>query len=470
MSDPSRAGEMRERGREVGAFAEHLIGEPLWPHQLELARSPARFRLVRAGRQVGKSRTLAVIALHAAFNSPRHQVLIISAGEDSAKQLLAEVAGLAQSPWLGASVLEDDSAKVVLSNGSTIRCVPASHRRARSKTIDTLILDEACFIAQEIWDAAKFTILARPGSRVVLASTPYGRQDKFFAQLDRLGQAGRPGYESFWWPSSISPLVDLSLLKEWAETDNPRVYRREVLAEWVDDAGAYFTAAELEQATCDEPLIAPADAQSASVVGGVDFGFAQDASTLAVVGALPEPDPRGRLRYRLLWAEEAFSTPYADWVESVVEIAGSYRFAALACETNGVGGMPTQVMARLMWEAGHGDVVVPVTTTARSKEDSYGFIKLLIQQRRLEIPRAAGSLLRQLAGLEFETTESGVTRLHVPERVGHDDMAVALALAVSQLQGNELIPADDRVYEHADVWSDADEIAFQMDLSGGFDF
>jgi phage terminase large subunit-like protein len=182
------------RLRDVGVFAERLIGESLWDHQLEAATSPARFRTIIAGRQVGKSRCLAVMALHRAFTTTGARVLILSAGEDSAKQLLGEVSQLAtSSPWLGGSVAADDTAKVVLSNGSVIRCVPASQRRVRGWAVDLLILDEACFIAQDLWDAARYTILARPGSRVVLASTPYGRQDHFAAQMYRLGVDAQPG-------------------------------------------------------------------------------------------------------------------------------------------------------------------------------------------------------------------------------------------------------------------------------------
>ncbi len=35
-----------EARQNVGIFAEVLIGQPLWPHQLELARSDARIRCV----------------------------------------------------------------------------------------------------------------------------------------------------------------------------------------------------------------------------------------------------------------------------------------------------------------------------------------------------------------------------------------------------------------------------------------
>jgi hypothetical protein len=54
--------------RDPSRFAELLVGAPLWPHQAEVAMSAARYRLICAGRQVGKSRLLAVLALWQAFS------------------------------------------------------------------------------------------------------------------------------------------------------------------------------------------------------------------------------------------------------------------------------------------------------------------------------------------------------------------------------------------------------------------
>jgi hypothetical protein len=124
--------EMATREREdVGAFAEILIGQPLWTHQLALARSVARIRAVCSGRQAGKSRTMAVVALHHSFGEPHRRVLIISAGHESAKDLLSEVSILARSPLLAGSVVDDQHQEITLSNGSSIRSVPASERQIR---------------------------------------------------------------------------------------------------------------------------------------------------------------------------------------------------------------------------------------------------------------------------------------------------------------------------------------------------
>jgi hypothetical protein len=241
--------------RDPVAFARHLIGEPLWDHQGEVVRSKARIRCIASGRQAGKSRTLAVLALHEAFTVAGSLTLLVSAGEQASKDLLAVVSALAQAPLLGGSVVDDTKQTVTLTNGSEVRSVPASARQIRGLAVDLLIMDEAAFIPGDIWTAARYSVIARRGSRVVACSTPYGRQDHWFAVTYRAGLAATrvDDHESFHWPSTASPLVDRELLDLWRKTSTDREYRAEVEADWVEDAGSYFSAAELEQSTTIDP-------------------------------------------------------------------------------------------------------------------------------------------------------------------------------------------------------------------------
>jgi hypothetical protein len=112
------------------------------------------------------------------------------------------------------------------------------------------------------------------------------------------------------------------------------------------------------------------------------------------------------------------------------------------------------VLARRMIEAGHGDVVATVFTTSRSKELGFGFLKLLMQDDRLRLP-VHPALLRQLAALEFETLESGLVRIAVPDRAGHDDLAMALCLAATQLAASEMARSTVEVVDLEDVDPDA---------------
>src|SRR3954452_23386248 len=104
---------MRARD-DVRESAEGLISERLWDHQLEVARSASRVRCMCTGRQSGKSRTMAVCALHEAFRASDRRGVILSAGEDAARQLLAECAALAVgSPLLAGSVVDENRAEIV---------------------------------------------------------------------------------------------------------------------------------------------------------------------------------------------------------------------------------------------------------------------------------------------------------------------------------------------------------------------
>ena len=446
--------ELEAARRDPVVFADRLIGQPLWPHQVEVARSSARYRVLCAGRRAGKSRVYGALALHEAFSRPGAKVLIVSAGEVAAKRLFAEVAAMSKAPLLGGSTVDETTSTLLLSNGSVVECVPASMRQVRSAEADLLIIDEAGFVAQEIWEAAEPVVLARPGSRVLLASTPWGGPDHFFRQLWHRGRQADQHVASWHWPSSVSPMVDADLLEQIRERSAPHYFAREYLAEWTDDIGAFFTSLELEEATTDYELVPPEECslpRGWNVVGGVDWGSRNDANTLVVIGRAPEhTDDRGRQRYRVWWLEEHFQSSYDQWIDRLVEVSGRYPFVALAAETNGVGDYPSTTLARRLALLGR-HVVVPTQTTAKLKENGFGLVKLLLQSGRLELPPHPG-LLRQLHALTIERTDSGSARISVPDRVGHDDLAMALCLAILQTGGNELPPAPTLDWGDEDEW------------------
>jgi hypothetical protein len=461
---------MRAAKHDVAVFAKLLVGQPLWDHQRAVLASPARYRLVTAGRQVGKSRSLAIGALHQAFAVPKSTTLVVSAGDTAAKRVLADVAALAQgSPLLAGSVADETTQIVTLSNGSVIRSVPSSMAQIRGWSIDLLILDDAGFISSEIWRSAEPAIVARPGSRVLASSSPWGAVDHWFRTLWRRGMDQPDAmYESFCWPSTVSPLVDQALVEHWRETWPEPEFRREVLAEWTDDAGAYFTEAELSDAVGDWEMVPPADGAGLGfVVGGVDWGFATDANTLAVIASRSEPDEHGRTRYWVPFVREEFRLPYADWIDELVGMTATtsfpagFTFSALVAEGNGVGAMPSAVLQSRLSELGVGSVVEVVMTDLRLKESAFGWLKLLLQQRRLELPNYP-PLLRQLRSLSFERLPAGGVRISVPDRAGHDDLAMALCLAASAVLGNDLPPVSSEVVELDDLWGDADELGYQL--------
>ncbi|BAS16551.1 large terminase protein [Arthrobacter sp. Hiyo8] len=442
-----------------------VLGRPLWPHQLEVARSKARYRVICAGRQVGKSTTLSTVALFEAATRRNITVLLVSAGEVASRRLLEECQALAHgSPLLGGSVLDDSKSLLTLSNGSRIISVPASSRQIRGWPVDVLILDEAGFIDTEIWRAAEPAIIARPGSRVILVSTPWGDSTHFFRALWQRGMdAPDEQVESWHWPSSVSPLVDEVLLEQIRQRESSDYFRREFLAEWTDAAGAYFTEAEIMDAVADYATCPPADLERwldrpYVAAGGVDWGYAQDANALTLVSVLEDygmnRDTLGNdLALFIPWFEVRHNWPYSQFIDRIVETAGRYYIRVLASETNGVGQYPTEDLRKRSHEAGRDCLVSSVVTDVRRKQSGFSMIKGLLQRKRLVLPRDP-ELLKQLRALEFEQLPTGNLRIAVPDRAGHDDLAMSFMQAVSCIELRGAV----RVGEPSQYRGDPDEL------------
>ncbi len=442
--------------RDPAVFAELLMGRPLWAHQLEVVESRARYRVVCAGRRAGKTAVFGAAGLHRAFAVAGSKVVIVSATDRSSKRMFKDMANqAAASPALRTSVVDESTSRLVLSNGSELECVPASMGAVRSAEADLLIVDEAGFVPQDIWEAAEPLVIARPGSKVLICSTPWGDLDHFFRLLWRQGME-RPDdkVRSWHWPSSVSPLVDEDFLDDIAERSSAEYFEREYLAQWGDAAGAYFAGEDLAAARDERPMLTPEEAGGTWAVGGVDWGQARDASTLVCItvdGEATRVRGDGRPVYRVAYVFERYRTPYHQVIDELVAAASGYRFAALVTETNGVGQMPSEELRRALLAASLRDAVVPLTTTAATKADGFGLLRMLLQQRRLLLPDHP-ALLKQLHALRSEQLPGGGVRIAVPDAVGHDDLAAGLYLAAVELMNHELPAHAEVVVEMEDLF------------------
>ena len=278
-----------------------------------------------------------------------------------------------------------------------------------------------------------------------------GGADHFFRQLWQRG-TDRPDamYESWHWPSSISPLVDERLLEEIRGRETSEYFNREYLAEWTDASGMFFSEQEISDAIGDYPMLdldsvraqmpwnheAKARDQIFSACAGVDWGFSQDAQAIVLVSALDDGglNDGDDLCYFVPYLEYRFGCSYSAWIDRITELAGSWHLPVIASETNGVGAYPTEDLRMRLQKAWTRSMVVPVWTDARRKQSMFGKVKTLLQRGQLALPRSEPELLKQLRALEFEQLQGGSMRIAVPERAGHDDLALSLGQSVSCLR------------------------------------
>lgn len=65
-------------------------------------------------------------------------------------------------------------------------------------------------------------------------------------------------------------------------------------------------------------------------------------------------------------------------------------------------------------------------------------------------------------------TEGGSMRIAVPERYGHDDLAVSLALAVWPLIVHELAPVETRIVDLDQLLGEDGSVEHAFDYMGGY--
>ncbi len=420
----------------VQAFAEKVLRQPLWDHQLDAAQSESFIAVVAAARRTGKTEMAEVLAMWTAFRERNVKVLILSATQDAARRLTESIgARLSSSQLTRGAVVDDFATRIRLTNGSEIVSFPASQRQVRGygKGVRLVVLDEAGFMPHELWAAAHYTALdERPRSRILLLGTPWGGVEHFFRRAFEAGRDGDPDHAAFHWTHEANPKLDRAYLERQRARVSPAEYAAEVLGEWSDAIGSLFPRDLLDRQTADVvlPRLAELSPPARGAVG-VDWGVSFDRSAVAAIYRLPvaslNPARERVPRFVVVphvWPAGTLLTRVVDDIVAVRDC-----FWLLSTETNGVGAMPSQELRRRV----HEDNPVarkwnPCDTTAAKKTAGYGCILALLERDQLVLPRHP-DLLRQLAGLRFEQGERGFTRIAAEDDAIHDDVADALMLA-----------------------------------------
>ena len=423
---------------DLAAFAERVLRRPLWPHQLEAARSGAFITTVAAARRTGKTVLAEAMAMHVAFSNRGSRVLILSATQDAARRLTESIGATLDGNGLTRGAVVDAFAtRVRLTNGSEIVSLPASQRQVRGYGENVLltVLDESGFMPSELWTAAQYVVLDERanGSRLLLLGTPWGGAEHFFRRSFEAGQSGDQDHASFQWTYLANPRLDAVYLERQRGRVSPAEYAAEVLGEWSDAAGSLFPRELLERQTADVelPPIGELEPPARPVIG-CDWGVSFDRSAVALVYRLPAASLNPGLEWRPrfvvvphIWPQKY---PLGEVVAEIAELRAAPHYVSV--ETSGVGAMPAQELVRRL--KGKRDRLSRiwnlVATTSAKKTAGYGCILGLLEQNQLVLPRDP-ALLRQLAGLTFEQGLRGFTRIEAEDPATHDDVADAAMLA-----------------------------------------
>jgi Terminase large subunit, T4likevirus-type, N-terminal len=206
------------------AFARALGMEKPDPWQRALLRSAGGERvLLNIARQLGKSTTTAILALHRALYHPGSLILILAPAERQARETFAKIAAFYKT--LGHAPAPDSDRKLglELTNGSRIEALPGTQKTVRGFSgVSLLIVDEAARVLDDLYFAIR-PMLAVSGGSLLMLSTPAGKRGVFFEEWTN----GGPSWERYEVRAEECPRISPQFLAEERRTLPSWVYRQE---------------------------------------------------------------------------------------------------------------------------------------------------------------------------------------------------------------------------------------------------
>ena len=298
-----------------------------------------KYLVLSCGRQVGKSYVAIAIAIKTALNpallkanSTKCKIAFFMPFNDGAKLQYERACEFIQGQLSGLR-LNSTTRTIKFANGSVIRFFGAEKQTSiRGNTFDYIIVDEACFVRDEVWQAGITPTISRAMAqgygKVLLASTPKTKNwfyDYFNNTSEDFKSIKFTSYESGLKGDNITEVNRQKELLPKAIFDN------EYMAEFIEGSRGMF---ELDRigfkATNDIK-------DKIGCVAAVDWGIDNDYTVLAIMNSNKE------VCYINRWRKLEWHT----LISEINTVLRAYGNPMVYAEKNGIGNMPTKELKRV---------------------------------------------------------------------------------------------------------------------------
>ena len=389
------------------------------PGQLEIHRSTASRRIVACGVRWGKTLCAAMEGLVAAME-PKERSFgwVVAPTYELADKVFRELVVLTAEHLRHRIIsLKEGERRIILRNMagglSEIRGKSADNPVSLlGEGLDWVIVDEAARLKPMIWESHLSQRLIDKKGWALLISTPRGKGWMF--SLFKRGKGDDPDYESWNYPSWNNPHLDAATIEEERGRLPERVFRQEYQGEFLEGAGQVFRNVR-ECATGDWKD--PEDGKR--YFAGLDLAKVQDFSVLVIMNQNRDVVFTDRF-HRIDWKQQ---------VNRVLTATEKYNRAKIYVDSTGAGEPIFESLRR------SGCRVEPYTFTQRSKAALIDNLSLLLEQRKITLPKPDlwPEGIDELEAFEYSVTDAGSVKTGSPHSM-HDDCVISLALAAWHLR------------------------------------
>ena len=303
-------------------WAKHFLKVEPRAYQILILRHPSLRKVLRAGRRLGKTFTLAIQLLHYSYTHKDGRCLVVAPMKTQVELIYQEILRIAAKNEI---VMNSMTRKVTspqfmmeFSNGSTIRFFTSGMRSggksdvARGQEAHLIILDEMDYMHSGDLDALyamlQKTAEDQPDKVMIGASTPTGRREKFWEWCN----SNR--FKEFWFPSYVNPFFSKDQEDEFREQYSEIGYRHEIEADWGEDSEGVYPRKYVDIAFIDPGWKYNAEVTSARsfFTIGVDWDKYGAGTNIVVVEACNDvyEDERFRGKTRVCYREEIPRSEY----------------------------------------------------------------------------------------------------------------------------------------------------------------
>jgi len=315
-------------------WAKHFLKVEPRAYQILILRHPSLRKVLRAGRRLGKTFTLAIQLLHHGYTHRDGRCLVVAPMKTQVELIYQEILRIASKNEI---VINSMTRKVTspqfmmeFSNGSTIRFFTSGMRSggksdvARGQEAHLIILDEMDYMHSGDLDALyamlQKTTEDQPDKVMIGASTPTGRREKFWEWCNS------SRFQEFWFPSYVNPFFSKEQEDEFREQYSEIGYRHEIEADWGEDSEGVYPRKYIDMAFIDPGWKYNAEVTSARsfFTIGVDWDKYGAGTNIVVVEACNDSyeDERFRGRTRVCYREEIPRSEYTltKAVDRIIEL------------------------------------------------------------------------------------------------------------------------------------------------------
>lgn len=280
-----------------------------------------KYVVLTTGRQWGKTLLAQNLLLKWALETPNQVLMWVSPVYAQARKVFTSI----HEAVVNSGLVKDNhktNLMITFANGSVIHFKSGERPDTlRGYTNDYLIIDEAAFLRDEVWNQVlKPTILVK-GKKVLFISTPKGKN--YLYSLSVRGQDdGQQTYLYLKGSSYDTPYISAEELDEARRSLPEEIYRQEILGEFIDSGGEVFV--DVTRYCVLNNYEQPR--QGVKYYAGVDFGRQDDYSVLTIF------DDTGKLVY--FYRER--QKPWSEILDNITKKLKEYN-AQCQVEVNSIG-------------------------------------------------------------------------------------------------------------------------------------